>query len=41
VQKKLAKKSKNNTFEHILLEAMEEALAGLGENVKAKMSRQQ
>lgn len=32
--KKLAKKSKNNTFEHILLEAIEEALSVFGENVK-------
>lgn len=30
----MAKKSKSNTFEHILLEAIEEALSGLGENVK-------
>ena len=30
----MAKKSKENTFDHILLEAIEEALAGLGENVK-------
>jgi hypothetical protein len=30
----LAKKSKNDTFEHILLEAIEEGLADLGENVK-------
>ena len=33
-EEKLAKKSKNNTFEHILLEAIEEVLSGLGENVK-------
>lgn len=31
----MAKDSKNNTFEHVLLEAIEEALSGLGENVKA------
>lgn len=31
----MAKKSKDNTFEHILLEAIEEVLTGLGENVKA------
>ena len=30
----MAKKSENDTFEHILLEAIEEGLAGLGENVK-------
>jgi len=30
----LAKKSKKDTFEHILLEAIEEGLADLGENVK-------
>jgi hypothetical protein len=30
----LARKSKNYTFEHILLEAIEEVLSGLGENVK-------
>lgn len=33
-EEKLAKKSKNNTFENILLEAIEEVLSGLGENVK-------
>jgi hypothetical protein len=33
-KKKLAKDSKNNTFENILLEAIEEVLSGLGENVK-------
>ena len=30
----MAKKSKKDTFEHILLEAIEEGLADLGENVK-------
>lgn len=30
----MAKKSKDNTFENILLEAVEEVLSGLGENVK-------
>lgn len=30
----MAKKSKDDTFEHFLLEAIEEALSGFGENVK-------